>query len=114
MKKIIAFFTLLIVATATVFCQAVSDTDVSTSFIDTIVNFIVGNYNVSSALVVILGGIYALIEYILGKTKLIKPNSVPDLIIQFVVAIIKGILGKKQPKIAKNADLNPSKPGGNG
>lgn len=110
MKKIIMFFTLMLIVTPTVFCQAVSDTDVSTSFIDTIVNFIVGNYDISSALVVILGGIYALIEFILGKTKLIKANSLADLIIQFVVAIIKSILGKKQPKIAKSADSQPTNP----
>lgn len=108
------FFMLMLVATTAVFCQTVSDTAVSTSFIDTIVNFITGNYNISSALVVIFGVIYALIEFILGKTKLIKPNSIPDLIIQFIVAIIKGILGKRQPKIAKSSDLNPGKPGGNG
>lgn len=45
---------------------------------------------------VIIGLVYAVIEYILGKTTWIKPNSVIDVIIQVVFKILKALLPEKK------------------
>lgn len=47
---------------------------------------------------IIAGGVVMIIEYILGKTTLIKPNSTLDLIISAVVKILKALFGTSESK----------------
>jgi hypothetical protein len=57
----------------------------------------------------ILMVIYSLIEYVVGKSSLVKPNSVLDVVLHIVTGRVGEILAKQGVEVPK-AETPPEKP----